>query len=135
EVLAMLEAVEHGEDVDDAVRTDTMSHAVAEIVRQQTEAGVDVVSDGEVGKISWISYLYERLSGLEVREQPAGTTFLPPSRDRQAFADFYAEDDAQFASSVRRIMFLGEKGLHLRRNVVPAGPESWVCTGPVAYDG
>ncbi|MBN1239851.1 MAG: hypothetical protein JXB36_15220, partial [Gammaproteobacteria bacterium] len=108
EVLAMLEAVERGDVVDDAARAATMSGAVADIVRQQAEAGIDVVSDGEVGKISWISYLYERLGGLEVREQPAGSMVLPPSRDRQAFPDFYAEDDAQFASSVRRIMFLGE---------------------------
>lgn len=135
EVLAMLEAVERGDVVDDAARAATMSGAVADIVRQQAEAGIDVVSDGEVGKISWISYLYERLGGLEVREQPAGSMVLPPSRDRQAFPDFYAEDDAQFASSVRRIMFLGEKGMSGRRGVVPNGPESWVCTGPVAYDG
>src|SRR5690606_23275118 len=74
-------------------------------------------------------------SGLEVREQPPGSTVLPPSRDRQAFADFYADDDAQFMKSVRRIMFLGEKGLEQRRDVVPSGPESWVCTGPIAYEG
>jgi methionine synthase II (cobalamin-independent) len=32
-----------------------MRRAVSEIVREQAAAGVDVVSDGEIGKVSWIS--------------------------------------------------------------------------------
>ena len=135
EVLAILEAIEGGEDVDEAARAETLTRAVAEIVRKQADAGIDVVSDGEIGKVNWISYLYERLSGLDVREQKPGTEIMPPSRDRQAFPDFYAEDDQQFAGSVRRIMFLGEKGVRQRRGTTPTGPEVWTCTGPIRYDG
>lgn len=135
EVLAMLDAIERGDGVDEAARTQTIARAVADLVRRQADIGIDVVSDGEVGKINWISYLYERLSGLEVREQPPGSAILPPSRDRQAFPDFYAEDDEQFARSARRIMFLGEKGIRQRRGAEPAGPEIWACTGPIEYEG
>jgi 5-methyltetrahydropteroyltriglutamate--homocysteine methyltransferase len=135
EVLAYLEAIDRGEDVDEAARAETLTRAVAEIVRQQADAGIDVVSDGEIGKVNWISYLYERLSGLDVREQTPGSAIMPPSRDRQAFPDFYAEDDQQFVNTVRRIMFLGEKGVRARRGTVPSGPEVWACTGPIRYDG
>lgn len=88
EVLAILDAIERGDEIDEAARARTMSRAVAGIVRDQAAAGVDVVSDGEIGKVSWISYLYERLSGLEVRELQPGAILLPPSRDRQAFPEF-----------------------------------------------
>ncbi|HEU4618856.1 MAG TPA: methionine synthase [Gammaproteobacteria bacterium] len=135
EVLSILEALDRGETVDEAARAEVLRRSVADIVRQQAEAGVDVVSDGEIGKVSWISYLFERLAGLEVREQKPGTTRMPPSRDRQAFPEFYAEDDKQFAAGIRRIVFLGERGVRRRAGVVPSAPESWVCTGPISYDG
>ena len=35
-------------------------------VRRQA-AGIDVIDDGEMGKSSWITYLYERTSGIEPR--------------------------------------------------------------------
>jgi 5-methyltetrahydropteroyltriglutamate--homocysteine methyltransferase len=54
EVLAILDAIERGEDIDDAQREATLAASVADLVRQQTDAGVDVVSDGEVGKVNWI---------------------------------------------------------------------------------
>src|ERR1700739_975617 len=54
---------------------------VAEIVRQQAEAGVDVVSDGEFGKtISWSQYALERLSGFERRPIGSGPGANPFAR-------------------------------------------------------
>jgi 5-methyltetrahydropteroyltriglutamate--homocysteine methyltransferase len=135
EVLAYLEAIDRGEEIDEAARAATLKRTVADVVRQQAEVGVDVVSDGEFGKVNWISYLCERVTGLQVREKPPGSAVMPPSRDRQAFPDFYAEDDKQFANAIRRVMFIGERGLRQRRGITPKGPESWVCTGPIAYDG
>ena len=41
--------------------------AVDDIVRQQIEVGLDVIDDGEMGKATWITYLDQRVSGLEVR--------------------------------------------------------------------
>jgi 5-methyltetrahydropteroyltriglutamate--homocysteine methyltransferase len=134
-VLAILEAIDRGETIDEQAREQTLATSVTDIVRQQADAGVDVVSDGEIGKISWISYLYERLSGLEVRERKPGTSFMPPSRDRQHFPDFYADDDKQLAGSMRRVGLLGEKGLRQSRGVASSGPQGWTCTGPIAYDG
>src|SRR5512135_1437882 len=45
--------------------------AVAEIVRQQADAGIDIVSDGELGKLSFFHYVRDRLSGFEgVSDRP-----------------------------------------------------------------
>jgi 5-methyltetrahydropteroyltriglutamate--homocysteine methyltransferase len=48
------------ERLPDMIRT-----AVAEIVRRQIEAGIDVVSDGEMSKIGYATYVKERLTGFE----------------------------------------------------------------------
>src|SRR5207248_2075522 len=37
----------------------------AEVVRKQGECGVDVVSDGEVGKPGYSNYVKDRLTGFE----------------------------------------------------------------------
>jgi 5-methyltetrahydropteroyltriglutamate--homocysteine methyltransferase len=42
-----------------------IADAVAEIVRKQVEVGVDIVSDGETGKISYATYIKDRLSGFD----------------------------------------------------------------------
>ena len=77
--------------------TQCLTDTVAEVVRQQAEVGIDVVSDGEFGKsISWSQYVLERLSRLRA---PAvqGRHGNPFTRgaDRTRFAEFYAELDAK----------------------------------------
>jgi 5-methyltetrahydropteroyltriglutamate--homocysteine methyltransferase len=42
-----------------------MAQAVSEIVRQQVEIGIDVVSDGETSKIGYATYIKDRLTGFE----------------------------------------------------------------------
>ena len=42
--------------------------AVAEIVRKQVDLGIDVVDDGELGKPSFVTYVRDRLGGLEPLE-------------------------------------------------------------------
>jgi len=49
--------------------------AVIDIVRKQVEAGVDIVSDGEMGKISYATYIKDRLSGFD------GDTPREPGQD------------------------------------------------------
>lgn len=45
--------------------------AVEETVRRQREAGLDIVNDGEVSKLSYATYLTERLSGFDGELVPA----------------------------------------------------------------
>ena len=78
-------------DVEDGEYLPALRSAVAGVVAEQVEAGVDVVSDGEYGKgIGWEQYVLERLDGFGPRLQLAtegGVTF----GDFARFKDFYAE--------------------------------------------
>ena len=40
------------------------SRAVAEVVRKQAEAGVDLINDGELSKPSYATYIKDRLNGF-----------------------------------------------------------------------
>ena len=42
-----------------------IADAVIEIVRKQVEVGVDIASDGEMGKISYATYIKDRLAGFD----------------------------------------------------------------------
>jgi 5-methyltetrahydropteroyltriglutamate--homocysteine methyltransferase len=53
-----------GEDVDEALLEQRVAESVKAIVAQQREAGVDIVSDGEVSKSGFSSYVHERFSGF-----------------------------------------------------------------------
>jgi 5-methyltetrahydropteroyltriglutamate--homocysteine methyltransferase len=84
ELLTFLAARDAGDSYDEARYAEVLRTAVRDIVQKQVDAGIDVVDDGEMGKASWITYLYERVSGLEARLVTLeGASMLPPSRDRQ----------------------------------------------------
>ena len=95
ELLAFLSAVDHGRASTDSVEYQAaLARAVAYAVRRQVETGVDIIDDGEMGKSTWITYLYERTSGLESRPLEANfSSILPASRDRQNFPGAYRELD------------------------------------------
>lgn len=139
EITDMLKAMDRDEPVTEEEYNACIRKAVADVVRKQTEAGIDIVSDGEMGKINWISYLFERMTGFELLSR-YDENLLPPSRDRNHFPEFYAEHDAEITRRYSRIMYTGAHGRLLRRkeNNPPSGKqalrESWVCTGPVSYN-
>jgi 5-methyltetrahydropteroyltriglutamate--homocysteine methyltransferase len=54
----------------------TVARAVAEIVRMQIEAGVDVANDGEMSKPSYATYVKDRLSGFDGEAAPMGIADL-----------------------------------------------------------
>jgi len=64
-VVDMLTAREHRQPYDPAAFGQTMAAAVDETVRRQVSVGVDVVSDGETSKISYATYVKDRLSGFD----------------------------------------------------------------------
>ncbi len=108
-----LRAKQAGSPLDQAAFATCLTDSVAEIVRRQAEAGVDVVSDGEFGKsISWSQYVLERLSGFTRRPIAAGANPFKRGADRERFAEFYAELDAH--------------------DGVATTAES-VCVGPITY--
>src|SRR5580658_10902642 len=95
ELLAYLAAVDHGRASTDSVEyAAALARAVAYVVRRQVETGVDIIDDGEMGKSTWITYLYERTAGLESRPLTGNfSSILPASRDRQNCPGAYRELD------------------------------------------
>ncbi|MDP9197772.1 MAG: cobalamin-independent methionine synthase II family protein [Pseudomonadota bacterium] len=61
---------EEGRVVDVKRLADAVRDSVREIVGRQVEAGIDVVSDGEMSKLSYATYVTERLSGFGGRSSP-----------------------------------------------------------------
>jgi 5-methyltetrahydropteroyltriglutamate--homocysteine methyltransferase len=121
ELVDLLRAREAGEPVDQSTMDDCLRRAVADVVRQQAEVGIDIVSDGEFGKtISWSRYILERLEGFEDRPDPTRAEANPgralgTRSDTEQFPEFYAEYDQTqgFGGSMRNCF----------------------CTGPIAYAG
>jgi 5-methyltetrahydropteroyltriglutamate--homocysteine methyltransferase len=58
-----------GQDVDDAALEARIDDAVADVVSKQRDAGIDVVSDGEMSKTGFSTYVNERFSGFDGRSE------------------------------------------------------------------
>ncbi len=75
-------AKERNEAVDAEVFNQTIKIAVDEVVARQVKAGVDVVSDGEMSKISYSTYIKDRITGFE------GDSPRNPPSDLEDFPGF-----------------------------------------------
>jgi 5-methyltetrahydropteroyltriglutamate--homocysteine methyltransferase len=117
DLLAMILAKEQGGPFDTEAYAGRVRSAVAEVVKRQAEAGIDIVADGEMGRFGFIPYVNERLSGLEARPNPGGEGTWARSREHLAFPEYYA-----WAAQMP-----GAAGGAQRNR--------WVCTGPIAYKG
>ena len=83
----LLFAAERGEQVDPAVFDATIGAAVDEAVKRQVAAGIDLVSDGEMAKISYATYIKDRITGFagdSPRRAPADLEDFPTFLERQA---------------------------------------------------
>jgi 5-methyltetrahydropteroyltriglutamate--homocysteine methyltransferase len=69
----MLLAKDKGEAIDGAAFEALLGVEIARAVAQQVEAGVSIVSDGELGKVGYATYITQRLSGFggHVERKPA----------------------------------------------------------------
>jgi 5-methyltetrahydropteroyltriglutamate--homocysteine methyltransferase len=121
-LIAFWRAIEDGKPYDEAAFEACLTESVAEVVSQQAEAGIDIVSDGEFSKgLNWAFYIFKRLKGIAVRPATAEELKDPMAsmsggRDRDQFPEFYAEYD--IASGL---------GKRLGNRVV--------CNGPISYCG
>jgi 5-methyltetrahydropteroyltriglutamate--homocysteine methyltransferase len=69
DLIEMMWARMDGRNVDSATLEDRMRTAVAEVVDKQRELGIDVISDGEMGKPGFSTYVSERFSGFDGRAE------------------------------------------------------------------
>jgi 5-methyltetrahydropteroyltriglutamate--homocysteine methyltransferase len=63
--------------------------AVADVVRLQADAGIDVIDDGEMGKIGYATYVKERLTGFDGESQWAARR-RPELEDHPDWAERWA---------------------------------------------
>jgi len=75
-------AREHDGELNEAEARTTIRNAVRDVVRRQEEAGVDLVSDGEMSKISYATYIKDRITGFE------GDSPRQPPKDLEEFPGF-----------------------------------------------
>jgi 5-methyltetrahydropteroyltriglutamate--homocysteine methyltransferase len=86
-VADLLFAAEEGQPIDAAHFDKTIAAAVMETVTKQVGAGVDLVSDGEMAKISYATYIKDRISGFDgdsPRRAPADLEAYPSFLARQS---------------------------------------------------
>jgi 5-methyltetrahydropteroyltriglutamate--homocysteine methyltransferase len=122
EMLETMRAMATGQAYDSRAYEAALTRNVAEIVKKQVEAGIDVVTDGECSKPGFQHYVSERLEGFEPR-MPAGGLPVPTGpmgvggRDAQMFPDFYQNvlENNPFKHTIR---------------MAPR-----VCVGPIRYVG
>jgi 5-methyltetrahydropteroyltriglutamate--homocysteine methyltransferase len=99
----------------DALRPKIHS-AIVDVLRKQADAGIDVVSDGELGKIGFgsLGYYNRRMSGLTTR---------PRKADEPPFMSMQTGERLEFADFYKELAFM------------PTAPVRAVCSGPIAYIG
>ena len=73
DLLRTMFAKQEGVPVDLAALKERTRSAVAEVVAKQLHAGVDVVSDGEMSKPSYVTYVIDRLDGFGGESHPVDT--------------------------------------------------------------
>jgi 5-methyltetrahydropteroyltriglutamate--homocysteine methyltransferase len=114
-LLEIMREKEHDRPYDVDAYAAEVRRAVDDAVREQRECGIDVVTDGEMSKVSFVSYVERRLGGLEARP---GTSMRPRSWQMEvdAFPDYYEQYFKKYSAAVAPLR-------------VP------VCTGPVTYQG
>jgi len=86
-VTELVFAAERGEAVDDVEFDRVIATAVDDAVRRQVAAGIDIVSDGEMSKISYATYIKDRITGFDgdsPRIPPADLEDFPNFLKRQA---------------------------------------------------
>jgi 5-methyltetrahydropteroyltriglutamate--homocysteine methyltransferase len=89
DVLALVEGRDQRQVLEQPGAADLIASAVRDVVRRQLDIGIDVPSDGEMGRVGFSSYVTERLSGFDGPRTP-----MPAAVERSMFPEFYAASGA-----------------------------------------
>jgi 5-methyltetrahydropteroyltriglutamate--homocysteine methyltransferase len=133
----IMTARDMGHPYDQAAYDRILREEVANVVRQQAEVGIDVVSDGEYGKPGWIRYVAERLGGFVHRPPRPGDFDATPNRlirEADRFAEFYAA-----YTPIQYYDWLPPAQSKTPLKPDPDQPAEkplvWECVGPISYTG
>jgi 5-methyltetrahydropteroyltriglutamate--homocysteine methyltransferase len=114
-VLDIMKAKYSGGAFDQKALDAAVAAGVREIVRRQVECGIDIVTDGEISKSGFFTYVQERLEGFEPRPGQKMKIF---QKEVAAFPEYYEQ-------YFKQAMMGG--------TVLSIAPV--VCVGPVKYRG
>jgi 5-methyltetrahydropteroyltriglutamate--homocysteine methyltransferase len=98
-LIEFLRQIEDRQPYDQPAYEACLRQSIEEVVQQQADAGIDIVSDGEYSKgRNWAFYIHDRLTGVTTRPLTAEEAKDPMAsagggQDRVAFPEFYAEYD------------------------------------------
>jgi 5-methyltetrahydropteroyltriglutamate--homocysteine methyltransferase len=114
ELLDTMKEKEHGRPYDHALFDQQVREAVADRVRKQVENGIDIVTDGEMSKVSFLGYVKDRLGGFEVEEGGSGPA---PSWQVEIdmFPEYYADYMGKYSAAVSPL-----------RRIIARGPVTYV---------
>ncbi len=114
-LLDLMKARLTGQPYDQRLFDETVARAVGEMVRKQVECGIDIVTDGEMSKPGFFTYIRDRLEGYEQRPNQKLLLF---EAEVAAFPEYYAQ---YFKEAM------------MGPALAPIAPV--VCVGPVKYRG
>jgi len=116
DLLDLMKAKVNDEPHDQEIYAERISAAVVEIVRKQADSGIDIVTDGEQGKLGFSAYVSERLAGYEARSGAIDSAEF--ADEVAAFPEYYERyfGEAMHGGAVAKI-------------------DPVVCTGPISYKG
>jgi 5-methyltetrahydropteroyltriglutamate--homocysteine methyltransferase len=89
EILQLVEGRDQRQVLAQAGAAEKIVDATRAVVERQVRAGIDVPSDGEIGRTGFSSYATERLTGFDGEPRPMMTQV-----ERSMFPEFYAESMA-----------------------------------------
>ena len=92
--------------------------AVIDTVTEQARIGLDIVSDGEQGKLGFYAYVRERLSGFEMADPEPMEVVMGRTKEVRAFPEYYQR------------YFAKRSGPRVGNSSQPVK-----CTGPIEYQG
>ncbi|GAC1342787.1 MAG: cobalamin-independent methionine synthase II family protein [Ktedonobacteraceae bacterium] len=69
-LVQLMLAREQGKPVDANELAQSVRNAVADVVKHQVAAGIDIISDGEMSKIGFANYVKDRLTGFDGQSNP-----------------------------------------------------------------
>ncbi len=113
ELTPLLLARDHGEPYDAEAFDRVVQTAVDEAVKKQVEAGVTVISDGELGKIGYSTYIIERLSGFGGNSPRKPALDLAPLPEfREKLAGIMGAQEFTRASCISEVKLVNLQPLH-----------------------
>jgi 5-methyltetrahydropteroyltriglutamate--homocysteine methyltransferase len=127
----MISDREVGQPYDTNALAARASSAIADVVRTQSEVGIDIVNDGEFSKSSWGAYFRTRLTNVEPRPGQRSTPGLIFERDEQHFGDWFAGARAGGGPTFSYVL----RARAAARGRPATGIQGAFCTGPLKYVG